>query len=169
LITMYQVECLPLMEAIKENFAMKVGRKLANGCTNWEGVKDGHGYGSVVVPGVSRLAKSHRVSWILANRMPIPVDRPVILHSCDNPACVNPDHLRCGTQLENIADSVAKNRNSAGIGEGHGNVKLTEEKVIEIRKQKAQGATCKALSRIYGVGDDQICRICTRKSWAHVS
>jgi len=65
------------------------------------------GYGKIMVEG--RPVGAHRVSWELANGRAIPKGIS-ILHSCDNPPCVNPSHLSAGTPKENFEDMVRKNR-----------------------------------------------------------
>ena len=126
------------------------------------------GYGVVCVLPIGRELKAHRVAWVLHNGVPIPPESPVVRHSCDNPSCVNPAHLMTGTQTDNVNDAVERGRNSAGKGERHHLAKLTEDDIREIRKLKGEGATCRALGRQFGVGGDQISRICTLKVWQEV-
>lgn len=81
---------------------------MPNGCIEFMGSRDGKGYGKVSAGlGMSPL-KAHRLAWELANG-PIPEDAWV-LHRCDNPPCVNPDHLFLGDSLTNVIDMVSKGR-----------------------------------------------------------
>jgi hypothetical protein len=103
---------------------------LENGCIETSFKKNIWGYSQMKIDG--KMASCHRVSYgeFIG---PIP-DGLCILHKCDNPACINPEHLFAGTQLENIKDMVEKRRSMHGIK----NVmsKLTPDIVAEIRKRK---------------------------------
>lgn len=83
-----------------------------------------------------------------------------VRHKCDNPACINPEHLELGTNLDNIQDMVNRGRNASG--ESHGMVKLTEVQVITIRDSSLSWSK---LAGIYGVSKTQIGRIKNNKSW----
>lgn len=89
-----------------EDFWSKVDR-IVDGCWIWTGTKMGRGYGSFRFNG--RPTGAHRISWMLANGK-LPSSSKVIMHSCDNPACVNPGHLSEGTQSQNVRDCVTKGR-----------------------------------------------------------
>lgn len=129
-------------------------------CWNWTKTKCSRGYG-VLLQG-SRFAKPHRVAWFIANGE-IPANMHV-LHSCDNPSCCNPKHLFLGTQLDNMQDKVAKNRQAKG--EKNGRAKLTAEQVKEIRSTvftKHRGIV--AISREYGVSRRMIRYILDGVNW----
>ncbi len=81
-----------------------------HGCWEWRAALHEHGYGIMGKgPRSAGLIRAHRVSWLLFNG-PIPDDLEV-LHHCDNPKCVRPDHLFLGTQKDNIHDCISKGRN----------------------------------------------------------
>lgn len=117
-------------------------------CWLWTGHKGGGGYGHIRQGGKERLA--HRVSYEMAyGSIPGGLD---VLHRCDNPACVRPDHLWLGTHTENMADMAAKGRNKQPSGERSGQAKLTWEQVGEIRQKRRSGHyTLKQLGVEYGV------------------
>ena len=79
-------------------------------CWRWRGATDKDGYGIAWLNGSS--CRAHRAVWILARGALGPAQ--LLLHNCDQPDCVNLDHLRLGTQAENIADMVAKRRQACG-------------------------------------------------------
>lgn len=164
MITLNDKECLPLLEAARARFMKKVGPITSTGCMEWQGKVDAHRYGTVCILPISKYVKAHRAAWVLANGE-IPVDSPVIRHSCDNPRCVNPAHLVCGTQTDNNMDTLNHGRTKGGAWEGHRLAKLDRTKVAEIKQRRARGESCASLGREYGVGRDQISRICTGKVW----
>lgn len=141
---------------LHERFWEKVDRSGGDdACWIWTGAIISTGYGSIRIDGRGKL--SHRISWELVNGS-IPQNK-LVLHKCDNPPCVNPEHLFIGTYLDNVVDMYAKRR---------GRAKLTEEKVKEIRRRRAGGESRVVLSREYGVTHAAIYLIDTGKNWAHV-
>lgn len=88
------------------------------------------------------------------------------MHKCDQPACVNPDHLWLGTNNDNISDRIQKGRSFRSVGELAGSSKLTREQVQEIRlKYKAGNITQRVLAKEYGVTCSRICAIVNLKTW----
>lgn len=93
-------------EAVKNRLASKFCEDSESGCHNWIGSLDANGYPRISI-GLKRPC-AHRVSYMVNNgRIP---EGMVVMHSCDNPRCINPSHLFVGTQAENIQDSVSKGR-----------------------------------------------------------
>ncbi len=94
---------------VYERLAAKIDYEGPNGCWLWTGGKSNKGYGVISSGGKDkRNLLAHRVSYEFSVG-PIPEGLSV-LHSCDNPSCVNPAHLRCGTTQENIAEAYQKKR-----------------------------------------------------------
>ena len=137
---------------------------VSSGCWVWTGSKDRKGYGAISISvGRQRCYKAHRVAWLLA-RGPIQAGMHV-LHHCDNPPCVNPDHLFLGTNKDNVADRDAKGRHAKLRGALNGQAKLTLPQVDEIRREYATRKVSKAeLARRYGVSAFPIWEILTGRS-----
>ena len=110
----------PRMSETKR-FMSKV-HKAENGCWLWEAYCMKNGYGFFRTPKRNELA--HRVSYRLFVGA---LDKRDVMHSCDNPSCVNPEHLNLGTRAENMQDAKRKMR--VCFGESHGRAKLTNDQV----------------------------------------
>lgn len=132
------------------------------GCWVWQGPVDDKGYAQMSVS--SRLVKGHRVAYEHWNG-PIP-DGLVVRHTCDNPPCINPDHLITGTLADNIQDKVDRNRQARGTGTSA--AKLVEQQVLEIRERRAGGCTLRVLALEYGVSEATVSHIALRKTWTHI-
>lgn len=133
------------------------------GCWIWTASKYKWGYGIFAI-GNGRNEGAHRVSYAIS-KGPIPSDK-YVCHSCDNPACVNPEHLFLGTSKENHQDSMRKGRHA--FGERFGRSKLTEGQVKKIISDYASGVSRKELSTRYGVSHVQIWYITKGRSWKHL-
>jgi len=145
----------------KDRFEAKVGNH-GNGCWEWTAHRNMNGYGTFRLEGRTCLA--HRAAWELAYG-PIP-DGIRVLHHCDNPSCVRPDHLFLGTQDDNIRDREEKGRGGTARGERGGTAKLTEAQVLEIRRRADGGETQASLGTAFGVTQVNISHITRRRSWA---
>ncbi len=132
-------------------------------CWEWLAYKDKDGYGNFKVGGKS--VQAHRYIFEVGGP-PIPSGM-CVCHTCDNPSCVNPDHLWLGTQEENLKDMAKKGRARGGrnLGSKNGNAKLTEEQVKAIRGLYGTNAK---ISRQIGMSYAQITRIRDRTSWTHI-
>ncbi len=133
------------------------------GCWPWTRNKNKQGYGVIKVDGKNRYA--HRIAWSLV-RGPVPA-KTLVCHHCDNPGCVNPDHLFLGTWHDNKMDAVAKNRQARGHRIGVS--KLNNEDVWNIRIAYAKGDTSyPKLAKTYGVTQRAIVCVVKRITWRHV-
>lgn len=132
-------------------------------CWLWVGSRDPNGYGRLNINGRPELA--HRLAWRLFCSE-ITSDQHV-LHKCDNPSCVRPDHLFLGDQVANNADMKSKGRYRPGVslGEAHGCAKLTEDQVREIR---ASSGPSELAAKHYGISGRQVRDIRLRRSWRHL-
>lgn len=162
---------------MKMRFMAKVAVQ-ENGCWMWTGGKDRKGYGLFSVgpsrnPDGSRrnsMKAAHRVSYELFNGG-IP-DGLFVLHKCDTPGCVNPEHLFLGTNLDNVRDMDSKGRrvNGPSYGSDHGNAVLDEKQVLEIMELlKARKPTQKEIAKMYGVAHSTINHIATGRLWSHLT
>lgn len=137
-------------------------------CWHWTAARNQGGYGRLQLTGSPRKVLAHRLSYEL-HYGSIPEGTHVhVLHRCDNPACVRPDHLYLGTDADNVHDMMGKGRNWIPYGEEQWGAKLTRADVLEIRKLAADGVTQTALSRQFGVCLSQVRNIVQRKKWRHV-
>lgn len=128
--------------AMLERFWAKVKKGGPDDCWTWTGSTSARGYGQTSFGGFSMFA--HRVSWMI-HFGPIPADM-YVLHRCDNPPCINPNHLFLGTNQDNYDDRDAKGR--VAHGERAAKAKLTAAQVMDIR---ASDEPDSVLGRRYGV------------------
>jgi hypothetical protein len=131
-------------------------------CWIWTGFKDPNGYGRLCINGTPRL--THRLMMELEGHQITPDQ--YVCHKCDNPSCVNPDHLFIGTAADNSADMAAKGRSCRG--EKQGQSKLTENDVFDIRKRYEGGEVQSKIAKDYGLHQVTVSEIVTRKIWKHV-
>lgn len=139
-------------------------------CWNWTACKDHKGYGIIRIDGKNRA--THRVSYELFKGK-IPKGKgyhgTCVLHSCDNPGCINPEHLRLGTNRENILDMIQKGRNVVLRGKLCHKAKLTEKQVLEIREKFIPYVyTTIMLAKEYGVDPSTIGHMIKRRIWKHI-
>jgi len=138
-------------------------------CWVWIAGKDSFGYGRVNIGGrKERPRGAHVVSWVIAHGGAWPA--LCVLHKCDNPACVNPDHLFLGTRLDNNNDKIAKGRNGFAIqlGEIHGMAKITESDVREMRRLRSLGMLQRHIGDRFGITQTNVSLIVRKKTWSHV-
>jgi predicted DNA-binding protein (UPF0251 family) len=150
-----------------------------HGCWIWQGALN-RGYGRLKWKG--RKEYAHRLSWIAFNG-DIPKDKPDVLHTCDNPRCLNPVHLFCGTQIDNNADRDKKGRQAkaerngrcthpekTARGENNGRTHLMKHEVHYIRCLHQKGFSQKEIIKKMGilgkkVTSTNVSNILSGKTW----
>ena len=128
-------------------------------CWKWTRSFTGNGYGQITWG--RKLYPAHRISYLIFNGF-IPINK-VIMHTCDNPKCINPKHLVLGTQYNNIIDSINKRK--------HYKTVLNEEAVKVIKwmlKHQNYHGLSKKLASLYGVNQSRIAMIKNNNSWSWV-
>lgn len=145
--------------ALVSRFLEKIGAHDENGCQPWTASVDEWGYGRFRVHGKNRHA--HRIAWEIANSQS--AGGWVVRHRCDNPICVNPEHLELGTVADNNRDTVIRGRHTPVRGPRSKKSRLTEEQVRAIR---ASTLGTSALGRMYGITPQSVHSIRIGKNWA---
>lgn len=128
-----------------------------SGCFVWTGTKNSGNYGLITFNGSQVLA--HRFVYMMMHPSEN-ISSKVIMHTCDNPSCVNPEHLISGTQSENMLDCSSKGRYGS-----HRTSKLTEDQVREIKYSLLPP---RFYCQKYSVGKSTISAIRTGTTWSHI-
>lgn len=137
-------------------------------CWIWDGCKDKAGYGKYQTDWANQLGTTfvHRIAYHLFKEPFLPASRDkVIMHLCDTPACVNPDHLQLGTQLENIKDRDTKGRQKIKRGVENNFAKFTMKQIEEIHILRLQGNQIKDIAELYECARHTIADILSGKSY----
>lgn len=149
--------------SIAEKILLSCVEDNKTGYLEWTRALSFHGYGVIRING--RNVGAHRVAYELKNR-PIPKGL-FVLHNCDNPRCCNPDHLRVGTQAENMKD--VKIRFRGAIGERAKFAKLQSSDVLEILALYEKGHSVSEISLQFNVTRPSIKNVINGKTWRHIS
>ena len=151
---------MPRWGSADDRFWNAVDKGAGDSCWRWTRPLTGNGYGLMNRDGLTWYA--HRLSWTMhAGAIP---DGQQVLHRCDNPACVRPDHLFLGTAKDNMEDMAKKGR--AMRGERHYQAKLTDAAVLAIR---STAATDGVMASALGVSRRTVSHARSRKTWTHVA
>ncbi len=156
---------------IKEKFNEKYEPVTESGCWIWTASINNCGYGKISVDG--KIKGAHRVSYELhVGEIPKGM---CVLHKCDVPACVNPDHLFLGTHQDNMRDKTVKGRHVSTKGQTynrgsvHGEAKLNEVDVRLIKQLlKTSNLMQKQIGKYFGVDHTTISEINTGRNWSYV-
>lgn len=139
----------------------------ADACWIWRGHVNNTGYGHVSLGGRGALKRlAHRVAYELV-KGPIP-NGLLVCHACDEPLCVNPQHLWLGTDADNQQDAARKGRKRSLRGSAHPNHKLTDDDVRRLRAMVEGGVPLTRIGQHFGIHATTVARIARREKWAHV-
>jgi hypothetical protein len=158
--------CIPVayLEKTKNRFYDKFIPEPNSGCWLWLATRNAiNGYGRMGFCGLTTYA--HRVSWVLYNGE-IPLET-CVLHRCDNPICVNPEHLFLGSTQDNIDDKINKMRHmvKSGCDYTHLNAKLTPDEVRRVRKETG---TANEVAIRLGINVSCVRHIRKKETYKHV-
>jgi hypothetical protein len=173
-----------------DRFYQRVEIDENTGCHNWTGNKDKNGYGHIRYKG--KQFGTHRISFIFNKGEILP--GLFVCHKCDNPACVNPEHLFLGTPADNTRDAAQKGRMAKGINNGHstkpentkrgkdhyrygnscktgigeknGRAKLSRIDVIEIKNLYRSGLSYRSIAKIFNVSLTAVRYIIIGRNWS---
>jgi hypothetical protein len=160
----------PPLEEANEKTRKKIKKQsyinTKTGCWEWQKYLNRCGYGQISYRG--NHARAHRISWIVF-KGDIP-EGLCVLHKCDNPKCINPDHLFLGTRKDNNDDMRLKGRRNdvgaPGIRARH--AKFNDEQILNIRTYENTWKNCEILGKQFDVSPNTIYRILKRETWKHL-
>lgn len=146
---------------IKERLMRGIKKNKISGCWEWQKGLFSNGYGQISINGHG--VGVHRISYSeFIGEIPKELQ---VLHECDNPICINPDHLFLGTQQDNMTDMVGKGRSAVATNK---HAKLTKATVLFLRRQFKNGKSLQKFPEIYGVTLATIMNAVTGRTWKHV-
>lgn len=173
----------PIPKLVREKLLEKA-TVVEGGCWGWSGKLDSYGRAFLMIgskaDGSRKNCRAARLSY---EEFVGPIHEGLcVLHTCDNPSCINPEHLFLGTQADNMADKVAKGRQAKGKNHGWAKnpdaiprgskasrSKLTEEDIRLIRREyDGGGISQRALADRYGVSQRAVWAVLAGVTWGHV-
>ncbi|MBE5251590.1 HNH endonuclease [Mixta sp. Marseille-Q2057] len=156
-----------------QNSPEHLARRLTNGCSineqtgcwEWQRHTNNAGYGKLTING--RGVYAHRLAYqLVKGELPEGLDA---MHSCDNPKCINPEHLVAGTRSQNMKDCSARGRakipTSIKRGESNGAAKLREVDVRSIKRLLEKGCTQREIADRFGISQSQVSHIKLGRAW----
>lgn len=134
-------------------------------CKETELAKTTQGYGRASFE--NKAITHHRLAWCLSRNIhPNEIAGFVVRHLCDNPPCVNVDHLEIGTYVDNMQDKIMRGRCAVNKGESNPAAKLTDQQVLDIRARSRERQLDVAAE--YGITRTLVSLIQSRKRWPHL-
>lgn len=153
-----------ITEEFKARFFAKVNKDADSGCWLWAASVAGKGYGQIKIPGTRKQEYAHRLSWMIHNG-PIPEGKS-LLHKCDTPRCVNPEHLFLGNHQDNAQDMKSKKRHL--FGERNKQHKLTDDDVKKMFAMAELGLSQAKIAKVFDVVQSTVGRILHKQRWVHL-
>ena len=161
-----------MLESVRTRLNKYSTKNVVTGCVEWNGCKDKDGYGLLIVSGIAekkRNVRAHRLAYLLKHGN-VP-DEMFVCHKCDNPSCINTEHLFIGTPAENVADMMKKGRYVSGgkphYGETNPKAKLTRKQVDGILVLKKFGISAPRIAASLNVNRSTINRIFSGRGWVN--
>lgn len=158
-------------QKVTKRFWAKVDKRGPDDCWKWYASTNPDGYGRFMLKGIQE--KAHRMAWRLAfGEIP---PNLCVCHTCDNPGCVNPDHLFIGSHMDNMADMREKGRAVGHKGQDNPRACLRGAEVTEIRKiwdyhmQVSKYGLLKRMSEVYDIPYSTMDKIVHRTTWKHLA
>lgn len=148
-----------------DRFNLKWKVDTHTGCWQWMAAKAGKGYGQMKLPKQRRQEFAHRLAYII-HFGEIPYGK-YVCHHCDNPACVNPDHLFIGTSHDNHQDMKGKGRHL--YGEKNAGAVLTDDAVRKIKRLLQDGMSQSEIGRMFGIHQVTVSKIKLGTRWKHIT
>ena len=146
----------------KQKFWLKTDKQSDDACWTFLGATDKDGYGQFWDGDIQLMTRAHQFSAkIHLGDCPKGM---CVCHTCDNPSCVNPNHLFYGSALDNQKDKMKKNRQAKGESQGHS--KLTNNQIEQIRARANENY--KVLCKEFNLVPSTIYRIWHNQSWKHI-
>lgn len=182
--TIYDTDLVRDIDLLKQKFWSKVEVAGPDECWLWIGATNrtgplAYGYLTLGYENTRRTTMgAHRISWEIHNSMSIP-DGLMVLHRCDVPLCVNPNHHFLGDAGDNVRDCFSKGRHP-GIkslpagdprrprGKNHPKAVLNEDLVRQLRTLHAFGVPIKRIARINDLPYQTTRKAVLKETWAHV-
>jgi hypothetical protein len=146
--------------SMQDRFRERVDKNSPNGCHLWTAATTSSGYGAICDDS-GRQIPAHRAAYMLAHEMTSLPPKTEVCHRCDNPPCVNPDHLFLGTRTDNVRDMLKKGRSP--------HAKLTTYDVRAIRRlYRSSAYSQQRLAAQLNVSPATIWQIVTKQTWRQV-
>lgn len=143
-------------------------QRTARGCIEWPYGRQQAGYGTLVDNKLGTSIVSRQVLLLTQGPPPESEGRYLACHSCDNPPCIAPEHLRWGTEQDNMEDRTLRGRMPNYAGSRNPNAILTEDDIHLIDARLSAGESQASVALAFGIAQTNVAAIRSRKSWRHV-